>query len=402
MPIVKELQPSMNDLLQHVANDDELKIGEALAGKVISVSKNEVLIDIENVGLGIVRGKEIYNEEYISRIKEGNTVEGIILDLDNENGMIELSFRAIGRDKIWNEIKAQYDSQATVDARIRDVNKGGYIVRIQGVDGFLPASLLSPTHAIKQVGIEDKSLVSQMKKYLGQIFKVKIISINPESDTVIVSEKLVSDEIAGEKLSKYKVGQVVDGVIVGTVDFGVFVRFDDQLEGLVHISELAWKKVEDPRKEYKINDKIQAKILEIDKDHRINLSIKQLLPNPWNQFAKKATPKEKFSGTVVKIVSYGAIVVNEDDIQGLIHISQITEKTIDSPAQIYDYLKVGETRDFTILSIEEDEKLYLTLLDFDLAMERKDLITKTREEETKTASEKEETSEVSPESTNQE
>jgi ribosomal protein S1 len=380
MPTVKELQPSMNDLLQHVANDTQLKIGEMLSGKVISISKNEVLIDIENVGLGIVRGKEIYNEEYISRIKEGNTVEGIILDLDNELGMIELSFRAIGRDKIWNEIKAQYEKQETVDARIREVNKGGYIVKVQGVDGFLPASLLSPTHAIKQVGLEDKSLVNQMKKYLGQVFKVKIISINPEADTVIVSEKLVSDEIASEKLSKYKVGQVVEGTIVGTVDFGVFVRFDDELEGLVHISELAWKKVEDPRKEYKIGEKIQAKILEIDKESRINLSIKQLLPNPWNQFIKGAKIQDKFVGTVAKIVSYGAIVVNKEDIQGLIHISQITDKTIDSPAQIYDYLKVGETKEFTILSIDEDEKLYLTLLDFELANQRKDLIAKTKEE----------------------
>jgi small subunit ribosomal protein S1 len=366
MSNVKEMQPTMADLMKHVPQKD-LQPGDLVQGRVIFVAKNEVLLDIENVGLGIVRGKEIYNEEFISRIKVDEMMEAAVLDLDNELGMIELSFRAIGRDKIWAEIKEAYESGATVEAKIRDANRGGFIVRVHGIDGFLPASLLSPTHAIKQVGIEDKSLVNQMKKYVGQTFKVKILSINPEADTLIVSEKSVSDEIAQLKLSKYKVGDIVEGVVVGAVDFGIFVRFDEELEGLVHISELAWKKVEDPRKEYKMNDKIKARIVEIDKDNRINLSIKQLLPNPWIEFAKKAKPQDKFVGKVAKIVTYGAIVVNDEDIQGLCHISQISEIPLESPAKIHEVLKVGETREFTVLAVDSDEKLYLTLLDFDKA-----------------------------------
>ncbi|NJR20381.1 MAG: S1 RNA-binding domain-containing protein, partial [Hyphomonadaceae bacterium] len=171
--------------------------------------------------MGVVRGKELYNEEYLSGIKVDDEVEAILLDLDNERGMIELSFRAIGRDKIWTDVKNVFENEITVDAKIRDANRGGFLVRVQGVDGFLPASLLSPMHAVKQTGIEDKSLLNQMKKYVGQNFKVKVISINEDADTLIVSEKAVSDELAKEKLSKYKVGDIIEGTVVGAVDFGI-------------------------------------------------------------------------------------------------------------------------------------------------------------------------------------
>ncbi len=367
MSNINELQPTMGDLLKLVSDKGQLKVGDQVSGEVIFVAKSEVLMEIQNVGLAIVRGKELYNEEYLSRLKIGETVEGVIIDLDNELGYIELSFRAIGRDKIWSEIREAWEAGVNVDAKVKDANRGGFLIKVHGIDGFLPASLLAPAHAIKQVGIEDKSLLNQMKKYIGQIFKVKIISINPDADNLIVSERLVSDELAHDKLKKYGVGDDVDGHVVGAVDFGLFIRFDDDLEGLIHISEIAWKKVEDPRQDFKVGDKVRAKIVEIDKDNRINLSIKQLLPNPWIEFAKKTKPGDKFKGKVAKIVSYGAIIVNDEDIQGLCHISQISENTIDNPAKIHEYLKVGETKEFNILGVGEDEKLYLTLLSFEEA-----------------------------------
>ena len=366
---VTNAQPSMADLIQHVNEATQVKSGDTVQGKVIYISKNEAILDVENVGLGVVRGRELYNEEYLATIKLHDTVEAIVVDLDNERDMLELSFRAIGRDKIWSELKEIYENQDTVEAKIRDANRGGFIVRVKGVDGFLPASLLSPSHAIKQVGVEDKSLLNQMKKYVGQSFQVKILSINEEADTLIASEKAVSDEQAQAKLAKYEIGTVVEGTIVGAVDFGIFIRFDEDLEGLVHISEIAWKKVEDPRNEFKLGQKVKAKIVEIDNENRINLSIKQLLSNPWIDFTKNTRPGDTFTGKVSKIVAYGAIIVNEDDIQGLCHISQMSEEPLESPSEIHNILTVGEERDFTVLSLEVDEKLYLTMLDFDKAKE---------------------------------
>jgi len=360
-------QPTMADLMKHVSVADQIQVGDQISGTIIHIAKNEVILDIQNIGLAIVRGRELYNEEYLSRLQMGETVEAVVVELDNEKGMIECSFRAIGRDKIWAEIANAYENQVIVEAKIKDANRGGFLVKVHGVDGFLPASLLAPMHAIKNVGVEDKSLVNQMKKYIGQIFNVKIVSINPEEDSLIASEKSVSDEIASAKLSKYKVADIVEGSIVGAVDFGVFVRFDDDLEGLVHISEIAWKKVDDPRKEFTIGQKVKAKIVDIDNENRINLSIKQTLSNPWVEFAKNTKPGDTFTGKVARIVTYGAIITNDDDIQGLCHISQLSQQPVETPSQIHDILKTGETRDFTILGVSADEKLYLTLLDFEAA-----------------------------------
>ena len=358
-------QPTMNDLVMKVGSLNPIKVGETLSGKVIFLAKNQCFIEIDNIGIGVVRGRELYNEEYLSRLKIGEEIEGIVLSLDNEMGFLEMSFRAIGRDKIWAEIVQYHEKGEIIDAKIKDVNRGGFLVGISGgIEGFLPASLLSSTHSIKQISNEDKSLQNQMKKYLGQTFKVKITNLNPESDSVIVSEKAVSEELVAAKLAKYKSGDVVDAVVIGIVDFGLFVRFDDDIDGLVHISEIAWKKVENPSLEHKIGDAVQVKILEIDNDQRINLSIRQTTPNPWSTFAKNNKPGDKFKGKVTKIISYGVIVVNPDtDIQGLCHISQLSEKPLESPAKIYEILKVGDVLDFIILNLEGEEnseKLYLS------------------------------------------
>jgi small subunit ribosomal protein S1 len=378
--------PTMSTLLSTITDPAQVEVGSSISGQIISLAKNQAILSIPNVGLGMVRGKELYNEEYLAKLKVGETVEAAVVESDNEQGFVELSFRAIGRDKIWQEITAAFDNKDTVPAKIRDANRGGFLIKVHGIDGFLPASLLSPTHAIKSSGIEDKSLANKMKKFVGQTFNVKLINISPETDSVIASEKAVSDEIAQFKLQKYKVGDEVEGAIVGIVDFGLFVRFDDDLEGLVHISEISWKKVENPYKEHRIGEKVKAKIVDIDKENRINLSIKQTTSNPWIDFAKSVKPGDKFKGNVTKIATYGAIVVNNEDIQGLCHISQISEKAIESPAKIHEILRPGQSYDFTILSVDSDEKLYLTLLPFDIAEKiQVDLVAKqTPKEEEKT------------------
>ena len=362
--------PTMGVLLSTITDPAAINIGDRVSGEIITLTKNQSIISLPSVGLGIVRGKELYNEEYLAKLKVGETVEAMVIALDNEQGYVELSFRAIGRDKIWSEITTAFESKATVEAKIRDANRGGFLVRVNGIDGFLPASLLSPTHSIKSSSnIEDKSLTTKMKKYVGQTFNVKLVNINPETDSLIASEKAVSDEIAQFKLEKYKVGDTVEGSIIGIVDFGLFIRFDEDLEGLVHISEMSWKKVENPYKEYRVGEKVSVKIVDIDKDNRINLSIKQTIPNPWLEFSKTVKPGDEFVGTVTKIATYGAIVVNKDDIQGLCHISQISETQIASPAKIHEYIKPGNSYTFHILSVDPDEKLYLTLLPFDKAQE---------------------------------
>jgi small subunit ribosomal protein S1 len=191
--------PTMSNLLNAISNTvsetASIKVGDKIEGKVIFVVKNQVLIQIENIGIGVIRGKELYTDDYISKLQVGEIVEAMVLALDSELGALELSFKSIGHDKVIAEIKEAIDNKTTVDAKIREVNRGGFMVKVRGIEGFLPASLLSPTHAIKQIGSEDKSLLNQMKKYVGQIFKVKIISLNPDSESIIVSERAVNDEL---------------------------------------------------------------------------------------------------------------------------------------------------------------------------------------------------------------
>ena len=368
------LQPNMDDLVMKVGTLNPIVIGETLSGKVIFMTKNQCFIEIENIGIGAIRGRELYNEEYLARLKIGEVVEAIVLSLDNEMGFLEMSFKAIGRDKIWAEIVQYHENGQIIDAKIKDVNRGGFLVGISGgIEGFLPASLLSATHSIKQISTEEKSLQNQMKKYLGQTFKVKITNLNPESDSVIVSEKAVSDELIQAKLNKHKPGNIVEAKVIGVVDFGLFVRFDDDIDGLVHISEIAWKKVENPSSEYKIGDLVKVKIIEIDNENRINLSIRQTTPNPWSIFIKSNKQGDKFTGKVSKITSYGVIVVDpKTDIQGLCHISQLSKEPLESPAKIYEIAKIGDILDFIILNLdgeENAEKLYLSLLDLKDAQE---------------------------------
>jgi ribosomal protein S1 len=361
-------KPSMSDLLKKVGVVNGVKVGEKVSGTIIFINKNEILIELPNIGLGSVRGREMYNEEYVSGLKVGETIEAQVLELDNENNQIGLSLRSLGKDKIWSEITEIFNNKLTIQAKIRDANRGGFLVRVNGIDGFLPASLLSANHSIKAVVNEEKSLINQMKKYIGQSFDVKIININLENESLVVSEKSVSEEVTNQKLSKYKNNDIVEGTIVGIVDFGLFVRFDEELEGLVHISELAWKKIEDPRKEFSIGQSLKVKILDIDKEGKINLSIKQLLQNPWVNFSKIAKIGGKFEGIVTKITNYGVMISSEENIQGLCHITQIPG--IKSAAGIYDILKVGDKKEFTILTLdmeENDGKLYLTLLSLEEA-----------------------------------
>jgi small subunit ribosomal protein S1 len=366
--MIADNQPTMATLLNAVADRVVLSVGDTIKGKIQYVVKNQVIIDIENIGVGVIRGKELYNDAYVEKLKIGEEVEAIVTALDSNLGAVECSFRAIGHDKVLTEIKEAIENKTTVEAKVRDVNRGGFMIKVQGIDGFLPASLLAPIHAVKQSG-EDKSLLNQMRKFVGQNFNVKIINFNPESESIIVSEKAVSDEYVTAKLAKHKIGDVVEGVIAGAVDFGLFVRFDDDLDGLVHISEIAWKKIDDPRTEFKNGDKITVKIIDIDGDNRINLSIKQTIPNPWVAFMKKAKIGADFKGKVVKVVSYGLIVIDEEtDIQGLCHISQITDPILDNPAKIHDIVKLGDIVDFKILSIGDSEKLYLTLLPIEQAL----------------------------------
>jgi len=327
-------------------------VGDILTGKVIAASKKEVLIDFNGVLTGIVRGKELYNEsEEFSNLKIGDDVEATVMDLENEQGLLELSFRFAGHQKAWLTLQGYKEENKTVAARINDANKGGLLVTVANVHGFLPVSQLSPEFYPRVQGGDKNKILEKLKTYVGQDFKVKILDADEESEKLIVSEKNAWEEEQKDVLNKYKVGDLIEGTITAVTDFGVFVEFGENLEGLIHISELAWQRIDDPRELFDVNQKIKAEIIKID-GSKIFLSSKKLKDDPWKDIEKKYKIGDFVSGTVVKTTPFGLFVELDKDIHGLAHISELSEKTI---SNIEDFCKPGEVLKFRIVSLEPAE-----------------------------------------------
>jgi small subunit ribosomal protein S1 len=355
----KEKNSPMEALLSQNIAKAIPRVGELVEGRVISVSKNEVVLDIEGLTIGVVRGKEIWDEsgEY-SKLKVGDLVMATVLEVENEDGRMELSFRYAGHQKAWDLLKSLMSTQEVCEAKIIDANKGGLMIKVGNVLGFLPVSQLTTEHYPRVEGGDKNKILSILKKYIGHKFNVKIIDVNEGEEKLIVSEKSAIEEKQQAILSKYKVGDVIEGRITGVVDFGAFVEFGDKLEGLVHISELAWQRIDDPKQIIKVGDVIKAEIIAIE-DSKISLSMKKLIQDPWKGVADKYKVGQKVRGKVLKINPFGAFVELDKDIHGLIHLSEISDKTLNNPDEI---LEEGKEYDLMIISLEpEHHRLGLSL-----------------------------------------
>lgn len=330
--------------------------GEVLNGTILEKTSNALYIDIGRVGVGVIYGKELFDDlDTFKRSKIGDTVQATVQELDNEDGYIELSLRSATRERSWEELRRKLDDDVAFESEIIDANKGGLMVRVNGVTGFLPVSQLAPDHYPRVEGGDKSKIQEKLASYVGQIFKLKAITIDPENEKLIVSEKAaVSDEISAtlEHLGK---GKDVEGVISGIVDFGVFVKFEEngqELEGLVHISELAWQRIDNPADFVSIGEKVKAKVIGIDSGLRISLSIKQLQEDPWLKAAEKYNTGDTVTGKILKVTPFGGFVKLDKDIHGLVHVSELPADIQKDPTA---HLHAGEEMEFTIISIEPKE-----------------------------------------------
>jgi len=357
-PTVNSNHP-MDILLQ---KDDAIKvpkIGDLVEGTVISISKNEIYLDLAGITTGIIRGREIYDESTeFSNLKIGDVAQATVVGLDNENGYMELSLREAGHKKAWDNLEKLYKEGKIVDSKVIDANKGGLMIKIGNVIGFLPVSQLTIEHYPRIEGGDKNKILTHLKSFTNQLLKTKIIDVNEKDEKLIVSEKAAWDDKQRKVVSQFKVGDKVKGKVTGVVNFGAFVEFGDGLEGLVHISELAWQRIDDPRDIIKVGDIVEAEIIEIE-ETKISLSIKKLQKDPWTTVQEKYKINDKVKGKVLKVNPFGAFVELDRDIHGLVHISELSDKKINSPEAA---IKVGENYEFTILSIEpENHRLGLSL-----------------------------------------
>src|SRR3989344_6927709 len=344
---------TMQELLaQDGAEINVPKAGDILEGRVLTISKNEVYVDIPGIGLGVVRGRELYDESVrITTLKVGDTVLALVVESENKDGNIEMSFRAAGQERIWQTLSERLRSREVVKTKILEANKGGLMVEVNGVIGFLPVSQLSSEHYPRVEEGDKNKILEVLKSYVGKIFDVQIITADANDEKLIVSEKAVGEAELRSKISQLPIGTVVEGEVSGIVELGIFIKFGEGLEGLVHISELAWTRIDHPKDVYKVGQKVKAQVISIDRD-RISLSIKRLQPDPWAEAIKKYQVGQKVMGKVTKVMPFGAFVELDPDIYGLVHSVELSNEEVKDPA---DIVQIGDEKEFKIISIEPQE-----------------------------------------------
>lgn len=362
------------DLLEK-SGVDVPQVGDIVKGMVINASKSEVVLDIDGVLIGVVRGPELYFEvEEYSNLKSGDEIEAAVIDVENETGRLELSFRQVGQEKAWDKLRSAYRDKEPVKVHIVDANKGGLMARFGQINGFLPVSQLAPENYPRISGGDKSKILEKLKTYVGQVFEVSVITLNEEENKIIFSEKDIWNKLQKPALDRYKVGMVVEGKITAITNFGVFLSFDEGMEGLIHISEIAWQRIDSPHEIFKVGDQVKAEIVTID-NSKVFLSSKKLQKDPWQEASVKYSAGQTVSGEIVKINPFGLFVKVDEEIHGLAHISQLN---ISLKEKITDLFKAGEVKDFEVVSISpEEHRLGLKLAKIKIVKETKDKKIKT-------------------------
>ncbi len=335
----------------------QIKVGETVEGEVIKIERGKIWVDLNGFATGIVRGPELEDElGRNKKLKIGDKIKAKVIELENEIGVVELSLKEASHLEIWEKLKKIKESGEIIKVKVVEANRGGLIVSYGKLLGFIPSSQLASDHYPQVEDGNKEKILSILKKLIGQILEVKIINVDEGQKKIIFSEKEVESEKRKSLFKKYKVGDIVEGKVIGISPFGVFVELADNLKGFVHISEISWQKVENIKEFVKIGEKRKVKILSID-NSKISLSIKRLTKDPWQDIEKKYKVGEKVKGRVSKITPYGIFVEVDKEIQGLAHISEIPENFLKE-----EKIKVGEIMEFKIISLEpEDHRLGLSL-----------------------------------------
>lgn len=319
---------------------------------VVTKSKNKILVNIKGLNLGFIPEKEFSSDVY--ELKPGDKVLAYVLSSENDDGFAVLSLKRADKERFMSNLSDKFKNQDIVTVRVKQANRGGLIVEYGSLEGFLPASQLSSTHYPK-VGDDKDRIMGKLNELVSQNLKVKILSYDQQNNKLIFSEKAAGDVVLEEKINTLKVNDEYDGNISGIVDFGVFVDIGG-LEGLVHISEISWDKVENLKKIFKIGDKVKVKVLNLE-GNRVYFSIKRLTQDPWLEQVKNYSVGQVVKGKISKITPFGIFVELSDQVKGLIHISELVEKIKQTPSgKIEELFNLGSEYEFTISSLEPDSR----------------------------------------------
>ncbi len=333
----EELDKAYDETLSKVADH------QVVDGKVISVDKKEVVVNIGYKSDGIIQASEFrYNPD----LKVGDTVEVYVESAEDKKGQLILSHKKARMSKSWDRVNEALESQAIIQGYIKCRTKGGMIVDVFGIEAFLPGSQID-VHPIRDYD-----------QFVGKTMEFKVVKINQEFRNVVVSHKaLIEQELEAQKqeiISKLEKGQILEGTVKNITSYGVFVDLGG-VDGLIHITDLSWGRVDDPKKVVELDQKINVVILDFDEEKkRIALGLKQLTPHPWDALDADLKVGDHIKGKVVVIADYGAFVEVQPGVEGLIHVSEMSWSQHLRSAQ--EFLKVGDEVEAVILTLDRDER----------------------------------------------
>jgi small subunit ribosomal protein S1 len=343
-------------LLQNEESFKTLEKGDTVEGRVVSASKNGIWLDLGKYGSGLVVGPEINDKSIVGQeVKSGDTLSVTVTEPEIEEGYAILSLKKVSRENAWSRLIKLMEEKAVISVKPFDANKGGLLIEVDGVRGFLPVSQLS-TDKYPRVSDKDE-IQSRLNELTSSFLNVIVLDIDERENKLIFSEKAAHKTEINEVLDKFAIGDIVEGRVTGVVNFGVFVNVNG-VEGLVHISEISWNRVEDPSKIIKVGDEVKTKIIGIEND-RFSLSMKRLTDDPWAQAAESFKVGDIIEGEVTRVTPFGAFVRIHERIEALVHISELAEGHIANPNEV---VEVAKKYKFLILSIDkENHKIALSL-----------------------------------------
>jgi ribosomal protein S1 len=376
MTQIKDANLTMDELIAQGVDYDTPALGSLIKGQVIVKTKNKILVDLNGVSVGIISGKETHDSQNtIKEIQDGDEIYAVVVEEENEDGMMVLSLRKASQQRAWDRFLKAFNEGEIIEVVAQEVNKGGLLLEVDGIKGFIPVSQLAPLHYPRVNNANTSEIVSRLQKLIGVKFHVKIINVDQENGKLILSEKEAMTEERHSALKKLKVGQKIKGKISGVVKFGVFVTFEG-LEGLVHISEIAWGHVKDTNEYGRVGDEVEVLVIGVDGE-KISLSMKRLMEDPWIKIAKMFEVGKIVKGVVNRITPFGAFMKLSDDINGLIHLSEISHQKVDDP---HKFISIGEEVEAKVITVDLDEhRIGLSVK----AMHPIDETAKKTEEETK-------------------
>ncbi len=385
-------------LLKHKSRPLLLKIGDMVEGKILERDGTRFFLDLGPCGTGIIFGREYYAaQDILKSVKPGDALLAKVVETDNEEGYIELSLKEAGQERSWLELKKKMEAGEGLNLAVIEANRGGLILEAEGIKGFLPASQLSSQNYPRVEGGDKEKVYEALRKFIGQTLNVKILDIDPGQGKLIFSERGKGDEAVKQAILQYKIGDVVEGEITGVVDFGAFMRLTPHLlrtakgaglnpadapqsarearqssegeqvtanlesvrespsiEGLIHISEIDWMLIENPREVLKPGDKVRAKIIDIQGD-KVSLSLKALKEDPWTKLSGKYRKGDSLKGKVTRFNPFGAFVEipveGNLQVQALVHISEFGTE-----ARMKEALELGKEYEFKVKMLDPQER----------------------------------------------